>query len=1248
MRAQELLRRQAVTQSENLLTTQHKVIERDIQEKETRLKEILTSGDNFTILLELALHSNSQSDEFRDLRNSLIQEFNQPDNTGSPPPFDEFIIIDPNGSVKISSRDEWQGQKLDMAFMNNLTPERPSYVVSGFGSFYGQDEYALITALEYKNSSGGNIGTVVGITSPSSLTRMLQPFYGLYPFADTYFILPDKQVITENISTGEQVAVKQNLNLVNEVIPSTLELRDTQNSEVKSVDTTLPNGEAALTSLKWIPELQLGVALEVNYKSIYGEVRSLASFTITLALVSLIATVIVIWVGRNRVIQPLHHLALTTKKFSDGDWSERARVNSDDEIGMLATSFNQMADELSNMYQNLEDKVEERTRQVRTAAEVAQNITTLSNIDEMLNKTVELLVKQFGYYQASIFIVADNGRQLNFKTGYGTATAGMTEKRYAIEIGSGSIMGWVSANNKARVASDVREDTLHLKNALLPETRSEATVPISIGNTVLGVLDVQSTRPSAFTTETVAMLQTLASQIAIALQTSRLSETTQINIDELSRLYRSSKLIAEAESEGKVLEISEQILKESPYSTLILAIGSNKIEILSANYVEPEHIYLELAKESDANTEELRNFFRNGPVIADEKTTALPQSISMYAERMKLTSTVYLPIITSEMLVAIIILGSSKYTLSSVTAQPYASLADLASVAIGRLRAEQQIERHLQELESLSSISEAVSSSNNLTEFFQVLREMVAQTIGDYSLTIALYDARTNTINIPYSWENEQVLKVEPFPLGEGLTSILIHSRQPLMLVENTERRAAELGAKIQGKPARSWMGVPLLVKNEAIGAMIIQDADREFAFDEDDLKFFNSIAGQVAGAINNVHLLEDSQQRALQLETAAEISRDISGSLNLDELLIKAVNLIHERFNFYHAAVFLLDLPQEFAVIREATGEAGAQMKRANYKIGVGSKSTVGYVTGRGEQLVVHDTTKDATHSPNSFLPETRAEAAIPLRVGDRILGALDVQSTQPYAFTDDNLRSLQILADQIAIAVVNTELFAETQEHLSQHRLLHHITTTVASGSTLEEALESAVNGLQVTLGGDRVIIFLVDRDKRKLEVKASVGYAEDVSKAEVQIGSGITGWVAQTRRPLRIKDVREDPRYIEISSNTRSELAIPLVYRNELLGVLNVESEQTDAYNENDEEMLGTLGGSLAAIIANARLLEQIRTQAERERLVNEVTGKIRRSTDIQSILTTTASELTRITGAVHAKIEIVSKPEKKEGF
>jgi len=456
--------------------------------------------------------------------------------------------------------------------------------------------------------------------------------------------------------------------------------------------------------------------------------------------------------------------------------------------------------------------------------------------------------------------------------------------------------------------------------------------------------------------------------------------------------------------------------------------------------------------------------------------------------------------------------------------------------------------------------------------------------------------------------------------------------------VEDTEKRSIAMGAKVAGRAAKSWLGVPMVARGEAIGAIIIQDLEKEHSFDEGDLRFVMAIANQISGALYNIRLLDESRRSALQFETAAEIARDISSSLNLDELLQKAVSLIRSRFEFYHAGIFLKDLSGEFIVIREATGEAGAQMKRAGYKLGVGSKSVIGFVSGRGEVLVVNDTARDATYHFNALLPDTRSEAAIPLKIGERIVGVLDVQSTETYAFAEDNLRTLQILADQLAVAVVNTELFAETQEHLAQHRLLHHITTTAASGTTLDEALQSAVNGLQVTLGGDRVSILLVDREKKALVVRAAVGYANEVYDLHIPMGDGITGWAAAHRRTLRVNNVLQDARYIEGSPNTRSEIAIPLLYRSELLGVLNVESEQVSAYAENDEELLGTLGGSLAAIIANARLLEQIRSQVERERVLFEITDKIRRTTDMETILTTTVSELTRAVGANRAKIKV----------
>ena len=644
---------------------------------------------------------------------------------------------------------------------------------------------------------------------------------------------------------------------------------------------------------------------------------------------------------------------------------------------------------------------------------------------------------------------------------------------------------------------------------------------------------------------------------------------------------------------------------------------------------------------------EMEAYLKGGVVRVDLRdTSSLPPPLIAYTGRLGCVTAAYVPILQDGQLRGLVLIGTRVgQNLDDDIVDSYVRTIRLTMNALTLAGSSAQptiSDRRFVESRALNVLASNAATVSDLNSFYASLHEQIRSVVGDHGFVIALYDQKTNAISIPYLYEDGTFSAIDTFPLGEGLTSILIRSREPLMLVEDTEKRAIAMGAKITGKPAKSWLGVPLLARGVAIGAVIIQDLENEHSFNEDDLRFVTAVSSQIASTIYNIRLLSESQETALQFETAAEIARDISSSLDLDELLLKAVDLIRSRFDFYHAAVFLKDLPGEFVVIREATGEAGAQMKRMGHKLGIGSKSVVGFVAGKGELLVVNDTSRDATFLANPLTPKTRAEAAIPLKVGDRIVGVLDVQSNRAYAFSNDNLRIFQILADQLAIAVINTELFAETQEHLAQHRLLHHITTTAASGTTLDEALQSAVNGLQVTLGGDRVSILLADREKKILEVKAAVGYAEDVFALRIPIGNGITGWAAAHRRTLRVNDVLQDIRYIQGSPNTRSEMAIPLLYRSELLGVLNVESEQLAAYAENDEELLGTLGGSLAAIIANARLLEQIRAQAERERILFEISDKIRRTTDMQTILATTASELTRALGASSARIKLGTNP------
>jgi len=693
--------------------------------------------------------------------------------------------------------------------------------------------------------------------------------------------------------------------------------------------------------------------------------------------------------------------------------------------------------------------------------------------------------------------------------------------------------------------------------------------------------------------------------------------------------------------------ISGHALNEMPFFiTVFFTVTGNRLQITQYSDPQSRDSQTTIPRGIELPLTEMDAALKDGSFRVDlNNAESIPPPLVAYPKQLGCKEAAYVPILQEGQLRGLVLIGARDgQEINEDVIKAFERTIRLTANSVSQLltTTEALNDRHAAGTRALNALASNAAIIDNLQSFYSSVHDQVKFVVGDHGFVIALYEQKTNSINIPYLFEDGRFSSIDSFPLGEGLTSILIRTREPLMLTENTKSRATAMGAKFSGKPAKSWLGVPLLAQGESIGAIIIQDLENEHSFDESDLRFLTSVANQISGTINNAHILEESRQTALQFETAAEIARDISSSLDLDELLKKAVDLIRSRFDFYHASVFLKDVPGEFVIIREATGDAGIQMKRAGHRLGVGSKSVVGVVAGNGKKMIVNDTTRDTTYYANPLLPDTHSEAAIPLKIGDRILGVLDVQSKQAYAFSEDNLRTLQILSDQLAIAVVNSELFAETQEHLAQHRLLHHITTTAASGTTLEEALVSAVNGLQVTLGGDRVSILLADQEKKFLEIKSAIGFAEEVFNLHIPIGSGITGWAATHRRTLRVDNVREDPRYIEGNASTRSEMAIPLIYRSELLGVLNVESEQTSAYTESDEELLGTLGGSLAAIIANARLLEQIRAQAERERVLFEITDKIRRTTDIQTILATTVSELTRATGASKARIKIGLKP------
>jgi GAF domain-containing protein/HAMP domain-containing protein len=338
---------------------------------------------------------------------------------------------------------------------------------------------------------------------------------------------------------------------------------------------------------------------------------------------------------------------------------------------------------------------------------------------------------------------------------------------------------------------------------------------------------------------------------------------------------------------------------------------------------------------------------------------------------------------------------------------------------------------------------------------------------------------------------------------------------------------------------------------------------------------------------------------RSRQLQTVSDVARSVASTQSLDSLLTKVTELISERFNYYHVGIFLNDEKNEFAVLRSANSEGGKRMLARSHKLKVGQVGIVGYVTGTGNPRIATDVGEDAVHFKNPDLPYTRSEMALPLKIGDKIIGALDIQSTESNAFTAENIELFNILADQVAIAIDNNRLYEETTQALEDMQKIH------------KQYLRSEWSKLpqQQTTNA-----FLYANGKVKAQ--------EEILTPDIQqaIDSG--------------EIIRND-----ITTNAASpSVAVPIMLRGERIGVIRLQDTVKSERVWSDDEItaIQSISDQIAQALENARLFSQTIRRAERERRVLEITSKIRSVNDPQAMIQIATQELQR---ALNARAQII---------
>lgn len=193
-------------------------------------------------------------------------------------------------------------------------------------------------------------------------------------------------------------------------------------------------------------------------------------------------------------------------------------------------------------------------------------------------------------------------------------------------------------------------------------------------------------------------------------------------------------------------------------------------------------------------------------------------------------------------------------------------------------------------LQAMEAFSQAVATSTDLQSLFNIFHEQISSIMGKTNFLIALYDVQSNLIHIPYMTEGSTIIDVPPYPFGEGLVSEVIRSKQPLLLAEDVENKAAAFKSKVIGATARSWLGVPLIAGNEIIGAVAVQDTEQEGRFNLADQRLLSTLAPQIAISVRNTHLVEIAQQHAERERIVADITRAVWASSDIETIVRTAL----------------------------------------------------------------------------------------------------------------------------------------------------------------------------------------------------------------------------------------------------------------------------------------------------------------------------------------------------------------------
>jgi GAF domain-containing protein len=548
-------------------------------------------------------------------------------------------------------------------------------------------------------------------------------------------------------------------------------------------------------------------------------------------------------------------------------------------------------------------------------------------------------------------------------------------------------------------------------------------------------------------------------------------------------------------------------------------------------------------------------------------------------------------------------------------------MADQLANAIENARLFQERERRITELGIVNEIGEALASAVGVEQLLRIVHQQVCRLFDADNFYIAVYDQDTDSWRSAFHLEQGRRQAPARYPVGAGLTGHIIRHRKPVLLRSAAESTAfgEEHGIEIIGEVARSWLGVPLLAADKLVGVMAIQDYEREKRYAEVDGALFSTIAGQVAGALNNLRLLEEARQRAQEMEIINRFGGTLSACQDLEGVLqvIHATARDLLTIDDLYVTLYNSDTAQITSVLRIVDGEE----RRTGTSWTFGRGGLIDYLIHSRQALLLPDRVIERIEEMGIAFVPVRPERApaswlgVPIMLGERVLGTMVVlHRTRSRAYNQHSQALLTAVADRTALALQSVRLLAETRAALAEVQAAHR--------SYLRRGWQEH------------------QRQRLLLEASTFVHDRDGTEpSSEVQVVRGF--WRPEIEEALEGRK-GERPGDEEKATGS-SGLAVPISLRGQRIGVLGVESPAGDRqWTDEDLALIEAVSEQLAQTLEAARLFADTERRAERERLVGEITAKVRASTDIRDILETAATELGQALGTSRTLVRLDLAP------